>query len=247
MSGMITVEEALARVLSSAGSPLEEEKIVLRSCLRPCARARHQGAQDPAAVRQLGHGRLCGARRRHGQGASDLDGDRANRLRAALSLARSVRARRCASSPARRCPRAPTRSSFRRMSGARATASGSRPPPRRRQSARGRHGLPRRRRPDRRRPPSLSPRRGAGGGGEPHPSSRPPARPGRDPGHRRRIGCARRDARPGPDRRVEQLRRRRARRGGRRGRHRSRHRRSTRSARSRTPCAAPATQRPTCW
>ena len=37
-----------------------------RSRLRPRAGARHQGAQDPAAVRQLGHGRLCRARRRYG-------------------------------------------------------------------------------------------------------------------------------------------------------------------------------------
>ena len=39
MSAMITVEEALARVLASAETPLEEEKVALDKRLRPGARA----------------------------------------------------------------------------------------------------------------------------------------------------------------------------------------------------------------
>ena len=48
MSAMITVEEALARVLASAETPLEEEKVALDSGLRPGARARHHGAAGPS-------------------------------------------------------------------------------------------------------------------------------------------------------------------------------------------------------
>ena len=40
MSAMITVEEALKRVLASAETPLEEEKVALQVGLRPRARPR---------------------------------------------------------------------------------------------------------------------------------------------------------------------------------------------------------------
>ena len=72
MSAMITVEEALARVLASAETPLEEEKVALRSGLRPRAGARPYGVAHPAAVPQFRHGRLRAARGGHGVGAATL-------------------------------------------------------------------------------------------------------------------------------------------------------------------------------
>ena len=66
MSAMITVEEALARVLASAEAPLDEEKVALEAAYGRVLARDIKALQDPAAVRQLRHGRLCGARRRHG-------------------------------------------------------------------------------------------------------------------------------------------------------------------------------------
>ena len=79
MSGMISVEEALARVLASAATPLGEERGGARSRARPRAGARCGRAAHPAALRQFGHGRLRAARRRRGQPARDADRDRRSR------------------------------------------------------------------------------------------------------------------------------------------------------------------------
>ena len=73
-------------------------------------------------------------------------------------------------------------------------------------------------------PAAHSPRRRACRGGQSQCARRPPARPGRDPGDRRRTGRARRRAGPGADHRLEQFRRRRNRRSVRRRRDRPRHR-----------------------
>jgi hypothetical protein len=53
MSAMITVEEALARVLASAETPLEEEKVALR---QGAGAARDLG-RAPSRPSQLRHGR----------------------------------------------------------------------------------------------------------------------------------------------------------------------------------------------
>ena len=113
---MITVEEALRRVLASAETPLEEEKVALADGLWPGARSRPLRRCAPSRRSQFRHGRLRAARRRYGLAARDAEGDRRVRRRPGLRRRASVRARRCASSPARRCRTAPTRSSFRRTS-----------------------------------------------------------------------------------------------------------------------------------
>ena len=127
MSAMITVEEALARVLASAESPLEEEKVTLDSAYgrvlaRDIAALRTQppfanSAMDGYAVRAADTAQAPSTLTVIGESAAGhaFEGGLAG-------------ARRFASSPARRCPKAPTRSSFRRMSAARATGSRSRPP-----------------------------------------------------------------------------------------------------------------------
>ena len=65
-------------------------------------------ASHPAALRRLGHGRLCGARRRRGRPPRDAQADRRVACRRAASRAASAAAKRCASSPARPCRAAPT-------------------------------------------------------------------------------------------------------------------------------------------
>ena len=77
MSAMITVEEALARVLASAEAPLEEEKVALEAGLRPCAGARHQGAQrtQPPFANSAMDGYAVRAADT-AQAPADLDGDR---------------------------------------------------------------------------------------------------------------------------------------------------------------------------
>ena len=101
--GMITVEEALTRVLASAERRSRRNRSRLKR-LRPRACPRPYRAAHPAAVCQFRDGRLRHARGRRGVGACDAEGGRRSPRRGAPSRARSVRARRCASSPARRCP-----------------------------------------------------------------------------------------------------------------------------------------------
>ncbi len=100
---MISVEEALARVLAAA-APVDAEEVALARRFRPHAGRAGRRRPHAAAVRQFRDGRLRAARaptppRRARDCASS-----ANRRRAALSRASSAPARRCASSPARRCP-----------------------------------------------------------------------------------------------------------------------------------------------
>ena len=73
------------------------------------------GAPDPAALRRLGDGWLCGARRRCRARARPLKVIGIAAAGRRLCAARSAPAKPCASSPARRCRRAPTRSSSRKM------------------------------------------------------------------------------------------------------------------------------------
>ena len=113
MSFMITVEEAIERTLASAEVPLEEEKVVLegaygRVLAHDLKALRTQppfsnSAMDGYALRAADTAPLP---RRSQSSASPPRGG-------PLS-APSVRARRCASSPARPCPTAPTPWSFRR-------------------------------------------------------------------------------------------------------------------------------------
>src|SRR5271165_3855170 len=119
MSGMIAVEEALARVLASAGTPLDEERVGLDAA-RGRVLARGLAAlrtQPPFANSAVDGYALRAADAASGSATLTVIGE---------SAAASVRARRSGSSPGRRCRTAPTRSSFRRTSGARATASRSR-------------------------------------------------------------------------------------------------------------------------
>ena len=120
---LIAVDEALRRVLDGADaaagrrrcrSPRAHGRVLAADCPRP---------PHPAAVRRLGHGRLCRARADVATPPARLRliGDVAGR--AAVRRRGWRRARRCASSPARRCPRAPTPSSCRRMHRATATPS----------------------------------------------------------------------------------------------------------------------------
>ena len=90
-----------------------------RGTLRPCAPSRRSPIPPWTATRCA---RSTQRRRPRPSRWS------ANPPPAALSKARSGRAKRCASSPGRRCPTAPTPSPFRRTLSARAIASGFRPP-----------------------------------------------------------------------------------------------------------------------
>ena len=120
---------------------------------------------------------------------------------AAATTAPSGQARRCASSPARRCPPAPTPSSSRRTPKPATTAPSIAKEP----VAAGRHirraGLDfQERRPAaRRRAPARHARTGARRGRGQRPALRAPPPARRDHRHRRRAGAARRDALAGPD------------------------------------------------
>ncbi len=122
MSAMISVEEALKRVLASAKTPLEEEKVALQAAYgRVLAYdLKALRTQPPFPNSAMDGYALRAAMRCRRPRPSHWS---ANPLRAAPSTASSVRARRCASSLAPPCPMAPTLSSFRRMSSARASKS----------------------------------------------------------------------------------------------------------------------------
>ncbi len=209
MSSMITVEEALRRTLASAETPLEEEKVALDKAYGRVLGARPQGAAHPAAVSQFRHGRLRFARRRHGLAAGDAEGDR--------RVGRRTRVRRRAGSGRggahlHRRAHAGRRRRHRHSGGRRARGRAHPSFGHRvgaRQSPPGRHGLPGGRAPALGWPPSHSPRCRAGGRRQPRRAWRAPARPGRDPGDRRRTGCARRRAGARADHRLQQFRRRR--------------------------------------
>ena len=112
-SPMITVEEALARVLASAEAPLEEETVALASAYgrvlaRDLKALRTQppfpnSAMDGYALRAADTARSPATLTVIGESAAGRAFEGA-----------SVPARRCASSPARRCPTAPTPSPSRR-------------------------------------------------------------------------------------------------------------------------------------
>src|ERR1700734_674435 len=104
MNAMITVEEALARVIASGAPPLEEETVGLEQ------------AYGRVLVRDL-----KALRTQPPFPNSAMDG---YALRAADTT--PAPARRCVFSPARRCRPGPIPSSFRRMLSARRSASGFR-------------------------------------------------------------------------------------------------------------------------
>ena len=63
--GMISVAEALARVLASAPKPVGRESVAIEAALGRTLGQRSSRPAHPAAFRQFGDGRLCAARRRH--------------------------------------------------------------------------------------------------------------------------------------------------------------------------------------
>ena len=93
---------------SPASSPLGAETVPLSEARGRILAADLAATPDPAALRRLRHGRLRGARRRCGGGRRRLRLDRRTPRRSGAFAARSARARRSASSPARRCRTAPT-------------------------------------------------------------------------------------------------------------------------------------------
>ena len=110
---LLPVADALARVLDGV-EPLPRRDAPLDRRAWPRARRRPRGAAHPAAGRRLGHGRLCGARRRCRERAGDAQASSARSRPASRSPARSAPAKRRASSPAAWCRPAPTPSSSRR-------------------------------------------------------------------------------------------------------------------------------------
>ena len=161
------------------------------------------------------------------QRAGAADGDRHGGSRTSSSPARSAPARRCASSPARRCRKAPTRSPSRKMPGRSAAATHRGVRNRRARAATsGASGLIFAKatlllEQGRVLDAAAAVARRFGQPPDAFPSSQAAGRHHR---HRRRTAAAGQRTRPGPDHRLQCLRRCGDRPGGRRARARSRHR-----------------------
>ena len=224
MSAMISVEEALNRVLASAETPLEEEQVALqeaygRVLAHDLKALRTQppfpnSAMDGYAIRSADTASAPATLMVVGESAAGrafegvVGAGQAVRIFTGCADAGRRRHHRHSG---RREPRGrPYPSVSDRAAGGQPASCG--------------HGLSCRRHPHPRWPPTGSPGRGAGGGGEPHRPKRPSTRTGRDSGDRRRTGRAGRRTGAGADRRLQQFRRRRVGRRLRWRRHRSRHR-----------------------
>ena len=223
-SPMITVEEALGRVLASAETPLEEEKVALekaygRVLARDVKALRTQPpfpnsamdgyalraadtASPPATLKVIGEsaaGRAFAGALGPGEAVRIFTGapmpDGADAIVIQEDVEREGERIRLSAPASKRDNLRPAGMDFQRR---RAPALG--------------------------RPPSHSPRRRACRSGQSQRARRAPARPGRDPGDRRRTGRARRRAGPGADHRLQQFRRGRNCRSVRRRRDRPRHR-----------------------
>ena len=222
MSAMITVEEALARVLASAEAPLEEERVVLEAAygrvlardikaLRtqpPFANSAMDGyavraadtAQAPLTLTVIGEsaaGRAFTGAVGPGEALRIFTGAPMPEGADAIVIQEDVRREgdRISLAAAALAGDNLRQAGMDFRAGEALIAAGRR----------------------------LTPRDVALAAAANHTACRgPPTRQGRDPGDRRRIGPARRDARSGADHRFEQLRRRRARRGDGRDRDRPR-------------------------